>query len=65
MHQLMTMTFQRGWLSYFRWPYHAMVMKMLEQMRRTMVHIVMLDALKTGGAVEFGVAHGIFCTRMQ
>jgi len=43
------MTFQSASWRYFRWPYQAMVMKMLEKMRRITVHIILLDAGGKGG----------------
>jgi hypothetical protein len=40
MPQLAIITFQSGVLRYFRWPYHANVMKMLEIVRRIIVRKV-------------------------
>src|ERR1039457_3974018 len=37
MSQLMTMTLNRGAWRYFRWPYQAKVMKMLERVRNSIV----------------------------
>ena len=37
MPQLPTMTFQRASLRYFRWPYHAKVMKIFEMVRSRIV----------------------------
>ena len=44
MPQLTTTTFHSGCCSYFKCPYQAMVMKIFEQIRRKIVHMVIFDA---------------------
>src|SRR5580704_9615953 len=46
MPQLTRMTFQSASWRYFKWPYQAKVMKMLEKVRRTIVHMEKLDVAR-------------------
>src|ERR1041385_3038064 len=56
--QLMSVTFHNGTFWYFKWPYHAKVIKILERIKNTMVNIYRpLSHSQVCGRLQRSTAH--------